>query len=60
MDLKQAFFQVKILHAALFGGVLLFGGISFVFHNQMNIGDSLVMLPDNAFYPVVLLAGVLL
>ncbi|NGP76926.1 hypothetical protein G3570_09800 [Balneolaceae bacterium YR4-1] len=60
MDIKQAFFQIRILHAALFVGVILFAGISFAFHNFMSIGDSLVTLPDNAFYLVLLLAGLLL
>lgn len=60
MDLKQSFFQIKILHAAMFVGVILFAGLSFVFHNFLNVGASLIMLPESALYLIALLAGFLL
>ncbi|MDX1586075.1 MAG: hypothetical protein R3222_05005 [Balneolaceae bacterium] len=60
MDLKQAFIQIKILHASLFVGVLLLAVLSLVFHNVMDIGEGLAILPANAFYLIVIVAILLL
>jgi len=60
MDLKQTFLQAKILHGAMFFGVLLFAGLSFVLNNFVNAGIGLVVLPSNALYLIVLAAVAML
>lgn len=60
IDLKQTILQAKILHAAMFIGVILFAMISYAIHNFMDAGGSLAILPANAIYPVILLAAAML
>ena len=57
MDLKESFFQIKLLHGALFAGVLLFAGVCIVIHNVMDIGSELNVLPEQAIYLILLLAA---
>lgn len=60
IDLKQIFLQVKILHAAMFIGIVIFAVVSYVLHNVMEIGESLTVLPSNTIYLIILLATALL
>lgn len=60
MDLKESFFQIKILYSALIVGVLLFAGICLVIHNVFDIGNELHVLPEQAIYLIFLIAVTML
>lgn len=57
MDLKESLFQIKILHGALFAGVLLFAGICIVIHYVLDIGNELYVLSGQAMVPLLLMAA---
>lgn len=60
MDLKESFFQIKILHGALFVGILLFAGVCIVIHFALEIGTELSILPGEAMYLILLVASAML
>lgn len=60
MDKNHPVNQMRILHGALLIGVLVFIAICIYIHEGLGIGDSLAMLPEQAFYLVILIAGSIL
>ena len=57
MDIEQSIKEMKILHGALFAGVLLFAGVSIVIHLVLELGAELAILPKQALYLVFLIVA---
>lgn len=60
MNYRQSLNQIKILHGALFIGIVLFGGVSVAFHTVMNLGTQLDILPPDMIYLFLAGAAILL
>lgn len=60
MDLKQSLLQVKILHGALFAGIVLFVGVCIAVQEFINMSDQLAVLPEQSVFLILLIAAALL
>lgn len=52
--------QMKIIHGALFLGVVLFVGICIYIHIGMGLSESFAILPPEALYLVILIGGTMI
>ena len=57
MHIKRALKEMKILHGALFVGVILFAGVSIVIHLELELGAELVILPEQSLYIIILVVA---
>lgn len=55
--MKESLKQLKLLHGALFVGILLLVGVGFILHNVLDIGAAISVLPEQALYLIIVIAG---